>query len=181
MKKALLVTVLLCVVTAFSFAQGTHVDVGQSSAGGGISALTASGLGVAGTYEHIFYRLDIPDAFPITFGGAAKAGVYFPIWHDYGIAINAAGLGTAHLSLNAFPDLPKEIQNFDFYIDLGPSLLVGFAGGQAGFGFGIASGGGLNYYFSPKTAINLDSYYAYHFGASHGGFGVSTLGIMMKL
>ncbi|HNX73647.1 MAG TPA: hypothetical protein PK759_05750 [Spirochaetales bacterium] len=181
MKKTLLIGVFLCTVAAFSFAQGTHLDVGQSSAGAGVSALTASGLGVAGTYEYIFYKLNIPDAFPITFGGAAKAGVYFPIWYDFGIAMNVAGLGTAHLSLNAFPDLPKEIQNFDFYIDLGPSILVGLGAGGAGFGFGIASGGGLNYYFSPKTAINVDSYYAYHFGAARGGFGVSTLGIMMKL
>lgn len=177
MKKTLLVAILLCAITAFSFAQGTHADVGTSQVGIGVSTLSYNGMGVAGTYEYTFYKLNIADAVPLTFGGAAKAGIYFPIWHDH-IAVNVAGLGTAHLSLNAFSELPKALQNLDFYVDLGPSVVIGFGG--TGFGAGIASGGGISYYINSKTAINLDSFYAYHFG-TWGGAGVSTLGILMKL
>ncbi len=175
MKKTLLVVVLLCAVTAFSFAQGTHVDVGQSTIGGGISTMTVGGFGVAGSYEYIFYKLSIPDAFPITFGGAAKAGIYLPAWWDHGMAFNVAALATAHLSLSAFSDFPKEVQNFDFYVELGPSICVGQE-----FGFGPAFGGGFSYYISPKMAINVDNYYNYYFGGWYSR-DVATLGITMKL
>ncbi|MCE5256982.1 MAG: hypothetical protein LLF89_09080 [Spirochaetaceae bacterium] len=170
MKKTLLVAVLLCAVTAFSFAQGTHADVGSTTVGGGISTNWGN-LGVAGTGEYTFYKLTIADTVPITFGGAGKVGVYF--WPHF--SVNVAAMGTAHLGLNAFPELPKAVQNLDFYIDLGPSAIFG-----GGFGIGLASGGGVSYYINPKTAVNLDSYYCYHFGG-WGGASISTLGIMMKL
>jgi len=90
--------------------------------------------------------------------------------------MNVAGLGTAHLSLNAFPICQRRSRTSisTSTWDLAFLLVWGW---WCGIWLGIASGGGLNYYFSPKTAINVDSYYAYHFGAARGGFGVSTLGI----
>lgn len=175
MKKFAMFAILLCMVTAMAFAQTTtpagepHADVGDLMVNVGVN-LGWHGIGLGGGAEYMFYKWDIPNFAPLTFGGAGKAALSL----TSGIDIDLAALATMHFSLNSFDSLPPFLKNLDWYWGLGLGVGIGSSGGV-----GISTGSGLCYYLNPTLAINADYFYTNYFGSGSGGS--SVLGIRLEL
>jgi opacity protein-like surface antigen len=176
MKKLFAVIALLCMATVFATAEAPvgntsrpHADVGDLMVNVGANMGWGS-FGLGGGVEYIFAKWDIPNFAPLTFGTAAKAGLFF----GNSLHTDIAALGTMHFGLKTFSSLPAFLRNFDWYYGLG----VGFGIGDTG-GFGLSTGTGISYYLNPKLALNADYFYTNYFGAGAGSSG--TLGIKMEL
>ena len=173
MKKSVLLVLLLAGALSFAAAEGMagdpHASVGDLMVSAGANIGWGS-FGVGGGAEYIFARWDIPGFAPLTFGGAAKAGIYF----GSSIHVDIAGLGTVHFGLKTFESLPDFLKNLDWYYGLG----IGFGIGTSG-GLGFSTGSGISYYLNDKLALNADYFYTNYFGSGAGSS--STLGVKLEL
>lgn len=173
MKKSIVLVLLLACALSFAIAEGTmgepHASVGDLMVSAGANIGWGS-FGVGGGAEYIVARWDIPEFAPLTFGGAAKASMYF----GSSTHIDLAALGTIHFGLKTFENLPGFLKNLDWYYGLG----IGFGIGTSG-GLGISTGSGISYYLNNKLALNADYFYTDYFGSGSGSS--STLGVKLEL
>lgn len=175
MKKLAVLVTLLCVVTVLAFAQAAVVS-GEPLANEGDLMVNAGinlgwhGIGLGGGAEYMFYKWDIPNFAPLTFGGAGKVALSL----TSGIDIDLAALATMHFGFNSFEALPSFLKNLDWYWGLGLGVGIGLGGG-----IGISTGSGLCYYLNPTLAINADYFYTNYFGSGSGSS--SVLGIRLEL
>jgi opacity protein-like surface antigen len=177
MKKIITISLMLCLVTAFAFAESPKVSSGTPWADKGTTMVNIGadfswwGIGVGAGVEYMFAKVDIANFAPLTFGVAAKAGLHFGSSLNLGVA----SLGTMHFGLKTFSSLPDFFRNLDWFIGLGVGMGI-----LNPFGVGFASGGGISYYLNDKLAINAESVYTNYFGSLGSGL-ISTLGIRLRL
>lgn len=167
MKKLVAVMALLCMATVFAVAAppAPHADQGDFMVNIGADLSWWSSFGVAGGAEMILAKVEIPQFAPLTFGAAAKADFHI----GYAHFLDLAALGTMHLGLKTFTQLPAFLQNFDWWLGLGLGMTFG---PQMHFGF--ASGSGISYYLNPKFALNYEYVYTWY------GY-INSLGIKLEL
>jgi hypothetical protein len=197
MKKVLIILLALILVSGFAFAEESeapvtitpYVDKGDLIANVGIGW-----GGLSGGAEFTFYRIDIADILPLTFGAAARAaidpGIFTLGWTTFGVG----AFGTAHVGFKSLnlPDGLSWASKFDAYAGLG----LGFATGLTTYdyftprpGIGISTFEGASYYLSDTFAINFE--YGYIGRISYDWFGYtgdysyplwySTFGVLLKL
>jgi hypothetical protein len=162
MKKLAVLGVLLCVVTAFGFTQGSFAQNGMLIAPGslnanvGVGMYYGYGIEIGGGVEYPIGKFVIAEKLPFTYGVAARAGVYF----GTGSASAALGaFGTLHFCWGALP-LPSDlawIGNFDSYLGLGLTIIPSPY---------FNSIGGTSYFLSKNLALNLET------GLTSTNFGV---------
>lgn len=174
MKKIAMFAVILRALTIFAFAE-TPAAAGTPHASPGDLIVNAGvlygwyGFGVGGGAEYIFARLDIPRFAPLTFGGAVKASIGYPIF-----TVDCAALATMHFGLRTFAGLPAFLRGFDWYWGLGLA-----ACGGTWYGFGPSAASGISFYLNPRLAVNADIFVPYYLGLGVGYSGI--LGVKLKL
>jgi hypothetical protein len=191
MKKFLVILLALILASGFAFAQDKastvklipYVDKGELLANVGIGW-----GGLSGGAEFTFFRLDIGDILPLTFGAAARAcidpGIFDVNWTTFAFG----GFATGHVGFKEI-NLPSGLtwlSNFDAYVGLG----VGFASGSSDYynditpGIGISTFEGAAYYLSDTLAINFE--YGYigrikYWSTWSYPVWYSTIGVILKL
>jgi len=173
----LAVAIVALALPAAAFAQVEnwegHFEAKNVALSAGVGASYRSGdLGVAGYpgAEFIVAKWKSGDVVPLSFGIAARGLLGFST--SRGLVYGGGAFGTFHLGLKGL-DIPEVLQNLDFYVGVG----VAFTWSSyyaTGYGLGINSYGGLNYFLSDKLAVQLEeSYWGYYAG--------TTVGLLLKL
>ncbi len=146
-------------------------------------------IDVSGGVELMLGKFMIGDTIPLTYGVAGKAVYYSYSWDSWGgysykdVYLGAGVFGTLHLGLKEadLPDGLDFMNNTDWYVGLG----AGFysytytwdydSTNDTSFKVGLRSVGGVNYFFTPNFAINVEGgYYGY-------GSGGGLIGLLFKL
>lgn len=109
MKKFMVVVALLCVVVGFASAEdysknGMLIAPGSPNVNVGIGLGYGYGLSVGGGFEYPIGKFDITSKIPLTYGVAARAGVYL----GSTVSFAAGAVGTLHFCWGAL-DLPKDL------------------------------------------------------------------------
>lgn len=142
-------------------------------------------IDVSGGVELMLGKFMIGDTLPLTYGVAAKASYYKYNYGGFGgdyyySFLGAGGFGTLHLGLKD-ADLPEGLDfmdNTDWYIGLGAGFYsydYSYYGDEyVEFRLGLRSVGGVNYFFTPNFAINVE-------GGYYGGWGGGLIGLLFKL
>jgi len=152
MKKIVMLAMLLCVVTAFGFAQesyakdGMLLEPGSINANIGLGFGYGYGIGIGGGVEFAIGKFTIAQKLPFTYGAAGRLGLYL----GSDISLAAGAFGTVHFCWGAL-NLPSQlawIGNFDSYLGLGLTILPNI---------GINMIGGTNYFISNNLAINVET------------------------
>ena len=152
MKKIVILAMLLCVVTAFGFAQesfaqnGMLIEPGSINANVGLGFGYNYGIGIGGGVEYAIGKFTIAEKLPFTYGAAGRLGLY--LGSEKPLAVGA--FGTLHFCWGAL-NLPSQlawIGNFDTYLGLGLAIIPDI---------GINMIGGTNYFISENLAINAET------------------------
>jgi hypothetical protein len=139
-------------------------------------------IDVSGGVELMLGKFMIGDTLPLTYGVAAKAAFYrynYSYSNDYYTYMGAGAFGTLHLGLKD-ADLPDGLgfmSNTDWYIGLGAGFYMynaSWYSSDDGLEIGLRSVGGVNYFFTPNFAINVE-------GGYYGGWGGGLIGLLFKL
>ncbi len=190
MKRVSALILALFMVVGFASAQDSGLEPLMAPGDLGVSAGIGYGifwgaLDFSGGVELMLGEFMLGDALPLTYGAAAKASYYS--WnYGYGTDyidsyLGGGAFGTLHLGLSA-ANLPANLSfmaNTDWYIGLGAgfySYTWGYSGSRSTeFRVGLRSVGGVNYFLTPKFAINVEGgYYGY-------GSGGGLIGVLFKL
>ncbi len=172
LKKLFIVMVIALLTVSAATAEGflipkakPHMAPGAFAASVGVNFGYGS-VGVAGGVETILGQINIPDAFPLTYGVAARGAL--STWGST-LYTAAGGFATLHLGWTSF-NLPEWVQKFDTYAGIGlgvnitPSMHIGFA-----------SLTGLAYHLNDNLAIVAEGLYLGWYGFA------SSLGVQIKL
>jgi hypothetical protein len=162
MKKVLIVLLALLCAAGMAFAA-------DKPSAGGVTPLVDKGDllvnagigwgGISGGAEFDFFRIDIAQTIPLTFGAAARVfidpGLFSPDWTTFAVG----GMATAHLGIKGLklPDGMSWASRVDAYAGLG----LGFASGSytnSSYydmkpGLGLATVEGGSYYLNDKLAL----------------------------
>ncbi len=188
MKRLLAIVLVLFVVLGAAVAQDGGFE--PLMAPGDLAVTAGIGYGffwgaidVSGGVELMLGKFMIGDTLPLTYGVAAKAAYYS--WNG-GIStyndtyLGAGGFGTLHLGLKD-ADLPDGLgfmSNTDWYIGLGAGFYSWTWGNDGSttseLRIGLRSVGGVNYFFTPNFAINVE-------GGYYGGWSGGLIGLLFKL
>ncbi len=152
MKRVVLLAALLCVVTAFGFAQGSNAKNGMLIEPGSINANVGLGLGygygfgIGGGIEYAIGKFTIAEKLPFTYGAAARAGLYL----GNNVSLGLGAVGTLHFCWGALnlPSALAWVGNLDSYIGLGLQVLPNVR---------FNSIGGTSYFLSNNLAVNLET------------------------
>ena len=158
----LAVAVLVLAIPSAAFAQKNWdglVHKGDFAAFVGVGY--GWGLSVVPGVEWAFADVKVGDTVPLAFGVVGKGVINF--YSDFFTSYGVGALASAHLGLKGL-DIPKFLQNLDFYISLGLAFSAfSYATGSAlDYGntrFGFATSNGVAYYFNDKWAIYLEGNY----------------------
>ncbi|MBN2874307.1 MAG: hypothetical protein JXM71_04360 [Spirochaetales bacterium] len=166
MKRVLVALLALIVASGFAFAQDESASQALTPMVDKGELLATAGIGwggITGGAEFTFYRIDIADILPITFGAAARVlvdpGLFYSGWSTF--ALGAGGFGTAHVGFKDL-ELPSElywVTNFDAYAGVG--LGFGMATSIYDYytprpGIGISTFEGASYYLNDALAITFE-------------------------
>lgn len=193
MKGISVLCLALCLCSGLAFAQDAKLE--PLMAPGDLAVTAGIGYGffwgaidVSGGVELMLGQFMLGDTLPLSYGVAAKAVYYSYSWDSWGykykdVYLGAGAFGTLHLGLRdvGLPEGLGFLSNTDVYIGLG----AGFYSytytwnyddtKSTSFKIGLRSVGGVNYFFTPKLAINFEGgYYGY-------GSGGGLIGLLFKL
>ncbi|HWR12147.1 MAG TPA: hypothetical protein VN445_10010 [Rectinemataceae bacterium] len=165
MKKFAVLLALLCVVVGFASAEnfsknGMLIAPGSLNANAGVGLGYVNGLYVGGGVEYPIGKFVIANKIPLTYGAAARAGVYLG---SNNVSFTIGAVGTLHFCWGAL-DLPSELSwlgNFDSYIGLGLTIIPSVY---------FNTIGGTSYFLSKNLAINVET-----------GLESSYIGVLLKL
>jgi hypothetical protein len=197
MKKVLIILMAVILASSFAFAEEKeapvsitpYVDKGDLLANVGIGW-----GGLSGGAELTFYRIDIANILPLTFGAAARVaidpGIFSIGWTTFGVG----AFGTAHVGFKSLnlPDGLSWASKFDAYAGLGLGFATGLTTNEyytPRAGLGISTFEGASYYLSDNFAINFE--YGYIGRIRYDWLGYideysyplwySTIGVILKL
>ncbi len=191
MKKVLIILLALLLLSGLAFAEDEakapiltpYVDKGDLLANVGIGW-----GGLSGGAELTFFRIDIADILPLTFGAAARAAIDPGLFSADWFIVAAGGFGTVHVGFKDL-NLPSGLSwasNFDAYAGLGLGLAFGSSSYYLDIepGIGISTFEGASYYLSDTFAINFE--YGYigrikYWSTYSWPVWYSTLGVILKL
>jgi hypothetical protein len=165
----LAVLVLILAIPGAAFAQKSNWDGLVHK--GDLAAFLGVGFGwgftIAPGVEWAFADVKIGDTVPLAFGVVGRGMVNF--YPNYFTSYGIGALASAHMGLKGL-DIPKFLQNLDFYIALGLGVsFFNYVSSTYDFGdvqFGFATTDGVAYYFNDKWAVYLEGTY---WGYSGGG------------
>lgn len=189
MKRLFIMFLALCLTVGFVSAQDKGFE--PLMAPGDLAVTVGIGYGffwgaidVSGGVELMLGKFMLGDTLPLTYGVAGKASYYKYNYGGFGgdyyySFLGAGGFGTLHLGLKdaTLPDGLEFMNNTDWYIGLGAGFYnynYSYYSEYNEFRVGLRSVGGVNYFFSPKFAINVE-------GGYYGGWGGGLIGFLFKL
>jgi hypothetical protein len=180
MKKKILIAavlVLLIFLPGLAFGQTenweSHFDSGDISLSAGVGAAIGSwGFGFTAYpgAELTLLTWEAGGVVPLSFGIALRGMIGFSSY--YGFAYGAGAFATIHFGFKGL-DIPQWVQDLDLYGGLGVAFSVS-SRYTSGYGFGINSYGGFNYFLSEKLALQVEAnYWGYYYSNS--------IGVLLKL
>lgn len=190
MKRFLVIVLVLSLSVGFVSAQDSGfqplMEPGDLAVTAGIGyGFFWGAIDVSGGVELMLGQFMLGDTLPLTYGVAGKAAYYSWTSSSWGgdyryTYLGAGGFGTLHLGLKEadLPDGLRFMNNTDWYIGLGLgfySYSYGYSGDRdMELKLGLRSVGGVNYFLSPKFAINFE-------GGYYGGWSGGLIGVLFKL